>query len=103
MVGMIDVAKSSWLVMSGEEPLRASVTGAGWMGGWGKLEAGDATHSLQVTEGEPLVHLKLIRLKGTDSPSSQQPGEEDASGGFLPIDARPRWLLSISITHIPPG
>ena len=34
VVGMIDVAKSSWLVMSGEEPLRASVTGAGgWVGG----------------------------------------------------------------------
>ena len=79
MVGVIDVAKSSWLVMSGEEPLRAIVTGAGWRGGWGTLEAGDATHSLQVTEGEPLAHVKLIRLKGTDSPNSQQPGEEARS------------------------
>ena len=79
MVGVIDVAKSSWLVMSGEEPLRAIVTGGGGGGGWGKLEAGDATHSLQVTEGEPLAHVKLIRLKGTDSPNSQQPGEEARS------------------------
>ena len=38
-----------------------------------------------------------------EAPASQQAGEEDASGGFLPTDACPRWMLAISVAQIPPG
>ena len=82
MVGMIDVAKSSWLVMSGEEPLRASVTGAGWMGGWGKLEAGYklALPQMEVSDRmcvrEPMDvgsgHFSLM-AKGTTDRTAEAP------------------------------